>query len=134
MKFLLDNIILVALAVVSGAMLLWPMLRRSGGATVSPAEATMLINRQDAVVFDVRDAEAFAGGRIINARSVPAPQLETRLPELAKLRNRTVIVCDESGTKTAPLLASFQKHGFNNAVALAGGIAGWRQAGLPTEK
>ena len=55
MKFVIDNIFLIAVAIVSGAMLVWPMARRgAGGPSVNTLEATQLINRQDAVVLDVR--------------------------------------------------------------------------------
>lgn len=134
MKFLIENVYLVVIALVSGGMLLWPMVRRAGVASVSSAEATTMINRQDALVFDVRESDAYAGGRILNARNVPFTQIEARAADLAKFKNRAVIVCDETGTKAGPALAALRKHGFNNAVALTGGFAGWRQAGLPTEK
>jgi rhodanese-related sulfurtransferase len=134
MQFLIDNIYLVALALVSGGMLLWPFLRRSGVATVSPAQATTLINRQDAVVLDVRDSGDYANGRILHARNVPLSQIDTRAGDLTRLKDKPVIICDETGAKSPQALAAFRKHGFNNVVALAGGLAGWRQAGLPTEK
>ncbi len=44
MKFVIDNIFLVAIALVSGAMLLWPLLRRgAGGPSVSTLEATQMV-------------------------------------------------------------------------------------------
>jgi rhodanese-related sulfurtransferase len=135
MKFLIDNIFLVLIAVASGTMLIWPMARRGfGSASVSPAQATLLINRQDAVVFDVRDTGDYANGRILHARNVPLAQIDARLADLAKFKDRAVILCDENGAKSQQALGAFRKRGFNNLVALAGGLSGWRQAGLPTEK
>ena len=133
-KFLIDNIFLVAVALVSGGMLLWPFLRGGGGSSVSPAQATTLINRNDAVVLDVRDSSDYANGRILNARNVPLAQLDSRAGDLTRFKEKPVIICDETGAKSPQALAAFRKHGFNNVVALAGGLAGWRQAGLPTEK
>jgi len=134
MKFLLDNAFLVVIALVSGGMLLWPLVRGRSGSSVTPAQATMLINRQDAIVLDVRDSNDYANGRILNARSVPLGQIDKRVGELARFKDRPVIICDETGARTSQALAAFRKHGFNNAVTLAGGLSGWRQAGLPTEK
>ncbi len=55
-KFVENNLLLFAVAVISGAMLLWPLLRRgAGGPWVSVAQATQLINREDALMVDVRD-------------------------------------------------------------------------------
>jgi len=65
MKFFLDNIYLIVVAFASGAMLLWPVVRRGAGdASVNTLEATQLINRQDALVLDVRNAEEFQQGRM----------------------------------------------------------------------
>ena len=53
MKFITENIFLIAIAFVSGAMLVWPLVRRgAGGPSVGTLEATMLINQKDAVVID----------------------------------------------------------------------------------
>ena len=134
MKFLIDNVFLVLVALVSGGMLLWPLVRNRGSATVTPAQATMLINRQDAVVLDVRDSGDYANGRILHARSVPLAQLESRIGDLSRFKDKPVIICDETGAKAPQVLATFRKHGFNNVTALAGGVTGWRQAGMPTEK
>ena len=62
--FLKQNILLIALVATSGGMLLWPLIFRSGAKAVSAAEATMLINREEAVVLDVRSAAEFAEGKV----------------------------------------------------------------------
>jgi len=68
-KFLQDNILLIAVAFVSGAMLLWPYVRRAtGGPSVSPSQATQLINREDALVIDVREPGEFGAGHILARR------------------------------------------------------------------
>ena len=134
LKFLLDNAMFVVAALASGGMLLWPLIRNRGVASVSPAQATTLINRQDAVIFDVRDSGDYANGRILNARNVPLAHLESRVGDLNRFKDKPIIICDEDGAKCAQALAALRKHGFNNVTALAGGLNGWRQAGLPTEK
>ena len=68
MEFIKNNIMLVAVACVSGVMLLWPYLRRStGGPWVSTLEATQLINREDALVLDVRESAEFSGGHMLGS-------------------------------------------------------------------
>jgi len=134
MKFLLDNILIVAVALVSGGMLLWPMIRRGSSANVSPARATQLINREDAVVLDVRDSNAYATARVLNARNVPLAQLDKRVSDIVKFKNRPVILYDDAGTGLSDALAAFRKHGFTNVLALSGGLSGWREAGLPVER
>ncbi len=135
MKFVMDNIYLVAVACVSGAMLIWPLLRRgAGGPSVNTLEATQLINREDALVLDVREQAEFAQSHILNSRGLPLSQLEARLVDIEKFKDKPVIVYCASGSRSASAAATLRKHGFSNVVNLSGGFAAWRQAGLPVQK
>jgi len=126
------NFLLLATAVVSGAMLLWPFVRRStGGPWVSVAQATQLINRDDAAVIDVRDPGEYQAGHILGAKNTPLDRLEGA--DL-KRKDRPVIVYCESGDRATKAAAILKKQGFERAVCLAGGFGAWKQAGLPVEK
>ena len=57
MEFINQNILLIGLVVVSGLALVFPLLVGSGAKDVNPATATLLINREDAQVIDVRETE-----------------------------------------------------------------------------
>lgn len=130
------NMVLLGLAVVSGGMLLFPLLTRGmrPGNEVGATEAVMLINRKDAVVLDVRDDGEFANGHITNARHIPEKQIEERIKELDKLKNKPVIVSCASGRRSAAVADNLRKQGFAEVVALRGGIGAWVQAGMPLEK
>lgn len=136
MKFLQENILLIAVALVSGAMLLWPYLRRAtGGPSVNPSQATQLINREDALVLDVREPGEYSGGHILGAKNVPLSRIDSGGAELAgKRKDRPVIVCCESGHRSARAAAVLKGQGYTKVLNLAGGIAAWQQAGLPVEK
>lgn len=136
MKFLQENILLIAVAFVSGAMLLWPYLRRAtGGPSVSPSQATQLINREDAVVLDVREPGEYGAGHILGARNVPFSRIDSGGAELAgKRKDRPVILCCESGNRSARAAALLKAQGYTRVLNLSGGIAAWQQAGLPVEK
>jgi len=133
-KFLTDNMFLIAVAVVSGAMLVWPMLRRTGGAWVDNLQATMLVNKQDALMLDVREPAEFANGRILNARNIPVAHLENRLGELEKFKDRPVIVHCATGQRAGTAVTILKRAGFASAVGLTGGFPAWKSAGLPVEK
>lgn len=136
-KFITDHAFLVAIAVTSGGMLVWPLLReKKGGNELSTIEATQLINREDALLLDIRDAAAYANGHILNARNIPMAQLEERSDELGKQkgRKRPVIVHCDSGARSGAASAVLAKHGFEQVYSLAGGINAWKAAGLPIEK
>ena len=130
------NMVLFGVAVSSGVMLIWPFISRAGrvGAEVGAHEAVLLINRKDAVVLDVRDTGEFSAGHITGARHVPEAQLADRMKELEKHKSRPVIVSCRSGARAAHVTATLRKQGFDQAVALRGGLDGWQQAGLPLEK
>jgi rhodanese-related sulfurtransferase len=133
LKFATDNILLIGVALVSGAMLVWPAVRRgAGGASISPQDATLMINRQDALVVDVRSSEDFGKGHILNARNVPLSQIESRAAELQKHKAKPVIVCEDGARSSAA--GALRKIGFEKVYTLAGGLAAWQQAGLPVEK
>lgn len=135
MKFVIDNIFLIAIAFVSGAMLVWPLVRRSaGGASVNTLEATQLINRQDALLLDVREQAEFAQSHILNSRGLPLSQLEARVGDIEKFKDKPVIVYCATGSRSSAAATALRKHGFSNVVNLSGGFAAWQQAGLPVQK
>ncbi len=72
MKFLIDNWMLIAIALASGGMLIWPMIASGMNAgALSASGAVQLINREKAVVVDVSEAEEFAAGHVGGAKNVP---------------------------------------------------------------
>lgn len=141
MKFLVDNWILVLMALTSGALLLVPVLRRSGvgagGNSVGTAEAVRLINREKGVLIDVSDAAEYAAGHAGGARNVPLAQLGDNPAAVKGLpSNKTLpllLLCT-SGARAGRAAALLRKAGFEKAVAIAGGTAAWREAHLPIEK
>lgn len=119
------------LALISGGMLFWQLVNSGGNDRVSPLQATLLLNRDDALVIDVREANEWTGGHIPNARHIPLGQLEKRLGEIEKFKTRPLIVSCQSGNRSSSACAKLKKHGFEKVFNLAGGIGAWREAGLP---
>jgi rhodanese-related sulfurtransferase len=134
--FLQNNIFLVAVCLVSGAMLVWPLIQKVmvGAKDVSVQQAVQLINRRDAIVLDVRDAAEFQSGHVPNARHIPAAEMEKRLKELDKFKQRPLVVVCRSGPRAASACALLRKNGFAEVFTLKGGILGWTQASMPLEK
>jgi rhodanese-related sulfurtransferase len=116
-------------------MLAWPLLRRgSGGPRVSVSDAVQLINRHDALVVDIREPNEYAVAHIINSRNVPLKELDTRVKEIARYKEKPVIVACDSGNRSRGGVAALKKLGFTQVYTLSGGLGAWQQAGLPTEK
>jgi rhodanese-related sulfurtransferase len=135
-QFVQTNIWLILIAVASGGMLVWPTIRRAvqGGGEVGTLEATQLINRRDAVILDVREVADYTAGHLPNAKHIPLAQLESRLKELEKFKERPIVITCASGNRSGSALSLLKKNGFKEPVNLKGGIASWQQAGLPLEK
>ncbi len=135
MNFLIENWMLISVALTSGGLLLWPVI--AGGAragSLSPAEAVQLINREKAVVIDVGEPQEFASGHVIGSRNVPFGQLEDKLAGLVKNKATPVIMVCPVGARAARAAGLARKMGFEQARSIAGGLRAWRDASLPVEK
>jgi rhodanese-related sulfurtransferase len=133
--FVQNNLLLFAVAFASGAMLLWPLVRRStGGPWVSAAQATHLINREDALVIDVRDAGEYGAGHALGAKNVPLARIQSGAGDVAKKKDATLILYCDSGERSGKAAAALRKQGYTKALNLSGGFGAWKQAGLPVER
>ena len=124
MKFLIDNWMLISVALASGGMLMWPMLTGGGGAAgVNPADAVMLMNREKAVVIDVGEPHEFAAGHVGGSKNIPFGQLEEKLPGLVKNKALPVILVCPLGARAGRAVAVAKKMGYEQAQSLGGAQA-----------
>lgn len=134
MQFFIDNALLIAVAFVSGGMLVWPLVRGgAGSSSIGTAEAVRLINREKAVLIDVGEPREYDGGHAANARSVPIGQIENT-KDLPSNKALPLVVLCPTGARAGRAAATLRKLGYANAKSLAGGTNAWRDAGLPMEK
>jgi rhodanese-related sulfurtransferase len=133
--FLRQNYLLALVALVSGAMLVWPYLRRAtGGPWVSPSQATHLVNREDALVVDIRDASEYGAGHVLGAKNVPLARIGAVGADLAKRKEKPVIVYCATGERAGKAATALKKQGFARVFNLSGGLRAWQDAGLPVER
>jgi rhodanese-related sulfurtransferase len=133
-SFFVDNWILLLVAFASGAMLVWPLIGRGGGAlSVGTAEAVRLINREKGVLIDVCEPAEFAAGHAAGARNVPLGKLGGA-KELPSNKALPLVLLCASGARANRAAALLRKAGHEKAVSLAGGTAAWREAGFPIDK
>jgi rhodanese-related sulfurtransferase len=129
-QFFIDNIFLIMVAFVSGGLLVWPLVKsRAGGPSLSTLQATQLINSRNAIVIDVRSPEEFAKGSLPHARNVPAEKINDKSKELKK--DRPLIIVCATGSSAGKVAAQLRASGYNDVYVLGGGLAAWREAGLP---
>jgi len=130
-KFIIDNIFLIGLVIISGGALLLPYLQQRGS-KLTLLQATQLINQGKTLIIDVRDSEQFAAGHLRDARNIPLKDLPQRISELDKFKSKSVVVVCQTGTQSGKAEAALKKAGFAEVYGLTGGIAAWQTQGLPT--
>lgn len=136
MQFVQSNIWLILIALASGIMLLWSLVgnRLRGVKEVDCAGALQLINHKEAAVLDVREAEEFSGGHLLNAKHIPLGKLRERVGELERQREKPLLVVCRSGQRSATACAVLGREGFAQVYNLSGGVMAWQKANLPLEK
>ncbi len=134
MKFILDNWMLITVAVASGSLLLWPVIQGAAAAGLDPTGAVMLINREKGVVIDVCEPAEFAAGHVGGAKNIPLNQLEAKLAGVVKNKALPLILVCQSGARSGRAVAIAKKLGYEQAQSLGGGLSSWRAANLPIER
>ena len=132
MNFLIDNWMLITVAVASGVALLFPALNKGTG--LSPQDMVQLMNREKAIVIDVCEPDEYARGHVIGAKNLPLGQLEDKLAQVVKSKSPPVVMVCQVGARSPRAAATARKLGFENVQSLAGGLKAWQAASMPVEK
>lgn len=127
-KFLIDNIWLILLALVSGGALAWPSLTR-GKHSLSTLQAIQLLNKGKVSIVDVRKSDEFSAGHLRDSKNIPIDNLDKRVSELDK--THPVLVVCQSGVRASRAAGEFRRAGFGEVYILDGGYTEWRSQGLP---
>lgn len=98
---------------------------------IPPQEAVSMINREGAVVIDIRNAADFKAGHIIDAVNFPLADLAQAGDKLKKYADKPLIVCCTSGNLAGQAARELKSQGIARAFALRGGIGAWRAENLP---
>jgi rhodanese-related sulfurtransferase len=135
-QFVQNNLLLIAVAVISGAMLLWPLFRRGSRRPVGHAGAGHAHDQPRGRAGRGRARSGRVRRRAHpRGKNVPLARVEEGANDLAKRKERPLIVyCDTGTNRAAKAIGALKKQGFAKVVNLSGGIGAWQQAGLPVEK
>lgn len=133
-SFLIDNWMLVSVALVSGVSLLIPTLQAMGNPGLSPTQAVLLINREKAHIVDVRSPEEFSTGHLIGAKNIALDTLQASLGKTISDKKRPLILVCASGMRSQKAQKIATQLGFEQAHSLSGGLKIWQEANLPLEK
>lgn len=132
LQFAGDHPLLVSAFAASFLLVIFSELRRkaSGLIDVDASDAVKLINN-DAVVIDLRSSEAFGRGHIVNARNIPADELDAKLATLEQFKSKPIVAVCDAGVSSRRTVATLRQKGLESVYSLKGGMTGWTQAGLP---
>ncbi|MCU1748933.1 rhodanese-like domain-containing protein [Pseudomonas sp. 6D_7.1_Bac1] len=131
-EFATNHYLLVGIFVVLLALLIAREMSR-GGRSLSTAELTALVNKDEGVVVDIRPSKDFAAGHIVGALNIPQDKLTARVGELEKHKAKTIILVDALGQHSGTHARELLKSGFI-AAKLSGGISSWKADNLPLVK
>ena len=107
---------------------------KKAGKSVNTTEATRMINRENALILDIRETQEFKKGHIAGAYNLPASVVEKKLSELNRYKTCPVVVVCKMGTSAGSVVKKLKNQGFEQVVRLAGGMAEWTSASLPVKK
>ena len=132
LEFTSEHTLLVLFLMISFFVLVFSELRRkaSGLIAVEPGDAVALINN-DGVVIDLRNAEAFARGHIVNARNIPYDEFDAGSNKIARFKSNPIVAVCDSGVTSTKVVDTLRKSGFESTYGLKGGMSAWNEAGLP---
>jgi rhodanese-related sulfurtransferase len=108
--------------------------RLRGGRGVTAQELVNLVNREGALVLDVRDSKEYGSGHIVGAVNIPHGTLAGRLTEIEKYKDKPVAIVCKMGQHAGVVGTQLRKAGFAHVTRLSGGMMEWRNQNLPVVK
>lgn len=131
MDFLFENIFLVVLIIISGALLFFPKVLSRDNKVLGSKEVTLLINREPAMLVDVRSEADFRAGHITNAINIPLDQIEVQINKITSNSKKNIIVYCQKGVRSAQAFRLLNKLGLPKLYTIEGGLDAWLKNNLP---
>ena len=107
---------------------------RKGGASIGPQLLIQLINKDDAVVIDLRDSSEFSNGHIAGAMNIPFTSLEKRIREISKFKEKPIVLVCKMGQNSSAAGKKLIALGCQDIRRLSGGMMEWTSSNLPVVK
>ena len=107
---------------------------KQGGAAITPTNLVNLVNREGAVLLDIRDPKEYSAGHIAGALSMPVSSIDARIGELESEKGKPVVLVCKMGQQASATGRKLKALGFENVRRLSGGMAEWTASSLPMVK
>ena len=137
LAFVSNHWILISLFLIA---FIWVIVEESrhqgmvGSVRQSPAGVTSLINRQDGIVVDLRDANVYKEGHIAGSINIPFNIIDQKKSKLESYKPRPIILVCALGQQSTQVLHKLRKQGVTDLYVLGGGIGAWKRDNLPLIK
>lgn len=129
------TLLFVALAAIIALIIVSELKRATKGyKEVIPAEAVRLINKEDAIVLDIRESNELGQGSIIDSKHIALSALPEKLTSLSKDKDKPILVICKMGNRSAQACKLLLKNSYTNVFGLKGGITAWQNDQLPITK
>ena len=107
---------------------------KQGGAAITPTNLVNLVNREGAILLDIRDPKEYSAGHIAGALSMPVSSIDARIGELESEKGKPVVLVCKMGQQASATGRKLKALGFENVRRLSGGMAEWTAGSLPVVK
>ena len=102
-----------------------------GGKKIEHNQLTRLVNKQSAILIDLRKKEDYENGHIMTAMNYPHQEFDNQMHELEKFKDRPIILICDMGRNSANIGVKLKKSEFEKTFRLNGGMMTWTQENLP---
>ncbi|WP_154224061.1 rhodanese-like domain-containing protein [Marinicella rhabdoformis] len=135
-EFIGNHIFLVTLFLAALFLFLISAYKQAsnGLQTVTVEQMTRLVNQQNAKLIDVRPAEAFAQGHIVNAVNIPMADIEAGKIKTDGLKKRPVVIYCQMGRTSLKACQAMKNAGIETTFSLQGGVNAWLNDKMPLSK
>jgi len=129
------TMLFIALAAVVALIIMTELKRATKGyKEVLPSEAVRLINKENAMVLDIREANEIEQGSIIDSKHVALSVLPEKLDNLSNNKDQPILVFCKTGNRSAQACKLLLKNSYTHVFGLKGGLTAWVSDQLPITK
>ena len=107
---------------------------KQGGAAISPSNLVNLVNKEGAVILDIRDGKEYGIGHIAGAINIPLSSFDSRAGELDAYKEKPVVLVCKMGQHAGTIGRKLKANGFEHVRRLSGGMAEWTGSNMPVVK
>ena len=107
---------------------------KQGGAAIGTTNLVTLVNREGAVILDIRDNKEYSAGHIAGAVNMPFAAVDSRIGELEDYKEKPVVIVCKMGQHSSSAGKKLKAQGFTDVRRLSGGMSEWSASNLPVVK